>query len=79
MWNEDASISAAPDPGFFLNQTSGENSDHEAQCINFETLTDDEVSDSDATRFACPFIDYEATESDVSPDDEPSRKKACQK
>ena len=38
------SISAAPDPdhGFFLNQTSDENSDKEAQCINFDTLTDDE-------------------------------------
>ena len=56
-------VSGAPDPGFFLNRQNDLDSEEEAQCVDFETLTDDEEQSSHK-KADCPFIDYEAEESD---------------
>ena len=48
-------LSAGPDPGYYLNEKNDFDSDEEAQCVDFDNLTDDEASSKRLT--SCPFID----------------------
>ena len=55
-------FSAGPDPGYYLNEQKDLSSDEEAQCVDFDNLTDDETSLAFKRLPICPFIDYEAEE-----------------
>ena len=53
---------AGPDPGYYLNAQIDFGSDEEAQCVDFDNLTDDEASLASKRLPICPFIDYGAEE-----------------
>ena len=55
-------FSACPNPGYYLNEQKDLGSDEEAQCVDFDNLTDDETSLASKRLPICPFIDYEAEE-----------------
>ena len=59
-------FSASPDPGYFLNKKNDLDSDDEAHCIDFEHVTDDEASLTSNRSPSCPFIEYEAEETETS-------------
>ena len=67
-------FSASPDPGYFLNRKNDLDSDDEAHCIDFDDFTDDEASLTSNRSPSCPFIEYEAeeTESAYQNDDDDS-------
>ena len=67
-------FSASTDPGYFLNRKNDLDSDDEAHCIDFDDFTDDEASLTSNRSPSCPFIEYEAeeTESAYQNDDDDS-------
>ena len=67
-------FSASPNPGYFLNRKNDPDSDDEANCFDFDDFTDDEGSLTSNRSPSCPFIEYEAeeTESAYQNDDDDS-------
>ena len=60
------SFSASPDPGYYLNRKNDLDSDDEAHSIDFDDVTDDEASLTSNRSPSCPFIQYEAEETETS-------------
>ena len=59
-------FSASPHPGYFLNRENDLDSDDEAHCTDFDDVIDDEASLTSNRSPSCPFIEYEAEETETS-------------